>query len=349
MFNLLFSIHKLSDGVELLLLLRNTPSQTLFRSNDIAYFCVFCFLYRIQHVVFYRVLTLKFKNKAFVQFKCHLLLNILLKHLQLYVRLFHSLSNNFKTLWRNHERLLHPHLLRVNINGKRIIPNLVTLFLQKLLEVLIVRCPQRHHHSSLSLFLTLLRNLIEILLVHHHLKFSWRLTLGFLFLSDKHYFGQIFNSIRYDIIDELIVHPQKTHLQGLVSTRTSLGSDVGSGCSKSVQIWWNYLVQRLPLALHLPKDHLVSLTLFDYLGVLIEEVHLADLDLFWGVDVEHVTVVVLHRGFKYYYILQESAISYEAKNNGRDINGKNFFGVKKLETIIWEIFDDFTWKLVCHH
>lgn len=162
--------------------------------------------------------------------------------------------------------------------------------------MLIVRGPQRHHHSSLSLFLTLLRNLLKILLIDHHLKLSWRLTLSLLFFGDKHNFGQIFNSIGYDIIDELIVHPQKTDLQGLVGTRTSLGSNVGSGCSKSVQIWWDYLVQRFPLALHLPEDHLMPLALFDYLGVLVEEVHLSDLDLFWGVDVEHVAVVVLHRG-----------------------------------------------------
>ena len=102
--------------------------------------------------------------------------------------------------------------------------------------MLIVLRPQRHDHFRLALSLTLPLNPIKVLLVDHHLKLRRRLTLLFLFLSDKHDFGQVLNSIGYDIIDKLIVDPQKTNLQGLVSGRTSLHSDIRSRRGKLMQV-----------------------------------------------------------------------------------------------------------------
>jgi len=93
----LFSVHQLRNRVLFLFLLRCSPSQTLLRSNNITHLCILGSFDGVQHIVLYRVLALKFKDEAFVQFVCHFLQGLRLRDLVLYVRLFDSLSNDLKT------------------------------------------------------------------------------------------------------------------------------------------------------------------------------------------------------------------------------------------------------------
>jgi hypothetical protein len=124
------------------------------------------------------------------------------------MRLLDSFTDDLKAFRRDKEGGLDFDLFRVNIDGEGVVLYLVFLILQELLKVLVILRSQRHHHTRLSLFLTLLRDLIEVLFIYHDLELCGGLVhLCLFFLGDEDYLGQVFNGIGDDIVDELIVHP----------------------------------------------------------------------------------------------------------------------------------------------
>jgi hypothetical protein len=212
------------------------------------------------------------------------------------MRLLHAIANHLKTFRRDHEGLLDLHLFGVDVNGKGVIFDFIFLIFEELLKMLVVLCSQRNHHTRLSLFLILFGNSVKVLFIHHHLELRrWLILLDLLLLGDEDNLREVFDGIGDDVVDELIIDPKEADLQSLIGSCPCFSCDFCGGGSESREVGCYNFVDGFPFSLHLSEDHLVALSLFDDLSVLIEEMHLTHLDLLGGVHLEHITVVVLHQ------------------------------------------------------
>lgn len=212
----LFALDKLPNGIHLLrllffLLFPYTFPQCLLWKNDVASLGFFTFFDRVQYIqiVLNSVLPLELKDEAILHL-ISLFFNYLPFNLKLGMRLLYLLANSLEALRRHHERLSgFVPLVRLLIYRKLIV-DFVLLFFEIFLEMSVILSSQRYNYSCFSFFVVffLIDTFVFLLFDPDDFKRSGVDVRYFFFLfGHEHNFRQIFNCVRNDLIDKLVVYP----------------------------------------------------------------------------------------------------------------------------------------------
>ena len=134
---------------------------------------IFALLDVIEHVILTSIFSLKFEDEAILKLISFLI--DLIRHLKLCMWLWYSLDNRLKTLSRHHKCFLNLIIFLSILIYRKLIANLILLFLKILLERFIILCTHRNNNSSFPIFLLLsmIYTLVFFILYIYHLKCTW--------------------------------------------------------------------------------------------------------------------------------------------------------------------------------